>query len=331
MLHLRPQPCSWLIQETTMISRRSLLMAAPAVATAGYLGAGRAALAAGGTIHLGYQKYGTLLLVKAAGTLDRALAPLGFSVTWSEFLSGPPLLEALNAGAIDFGITGETPPVFAQAAGTPFVYVASDPPAPKGEGIVVQAGSTIKTLAGLRGKHIVTTKGSNANYLLVAALAKAGLTPADATISFLAPPDAFAAFRTGRVDAWCCWDPLFAAVEMTGGEVLADARGIAPNHQFFLARRAFAEAHVAVVRAVVAAVAATEKSVAADTSAAAVKIGPATGIPIPVLQTSLARVAYGVEPMTPAIFADQQKIADTFYGLGLVPKKIVVTDNAWLA
>ena len=312
-----------------MISRRSFLMTAPAVATAGYIGAGRPASAAGGTIHLGYQKYGTLLLLKAAGTLDRTLAPLGFTVSWSEFLSGPPLLEALNAGAIDFGITGETPPIFAQAAGTPFVYVAADPPAPKGEGIVVPSGSTIKTLSDLRGRHIVTTKGSNANYLLVAALAKAGLTPKDAQISFLAPPDAFAAFRTGRVDAWCCWDPLFAAAEMTGGQLVADAEGIAPNHQFFLARRSFAEANAPVVRAVVSAVGATEKSVAADTGAAAIKLGPETGIPIPVLQKALARVAYGVGPMTPAIFADQQKIADTFFGLGLVPRKIVVTDAAW--
>jgi sulfonate transport system substrate-binding protein len=316
-----------------MISRRSLLMTAPGVmtagVTAGVLGAARPALAAGGTIHLGYQKYGTLLLLKVAGTLDRTLAPLGFTVTWSEFLSGPPLLEALNAGAIDFGITGETPPVFAQAAGTPFVYVAADPPSPKGEGIVVPSGSTIKTLADLRGKHVITTKGSNANYLLVAALAKAGLTPKDVNMAFLAPPDAFAAFRTGRVDAWCCWDPLFAAAEMTGGRLLADAEGLAPNHQFFLARRGFADANAAVVRAVIAAVAATERSVQANPSAAASAIGPATGIPIPVLQRALPRMGYGVGPMTPAIFADQQRIADTFYGLGLVPKKIVVTDNAW--
>ena len=314
-----------------MISRRSLLLTAPAVATAGYMGAGRSASASGGAIHLGYQKYGTLLLLKAAGTLDQTLAPLGFTVSWSEFLSGPPLLEALNAGAIDFGITGETPPVFAQAAGTPFVYVAADPPGPRGEGIVVPPGSPIKTLSDLRGRHIVTTKGSNANYLLVAALAKAGLTPKDARISFLAPPDAFAAFRTGSVDAWCCWDPLFAAAEMTGGRLISDAEGIAPNHQFFLARRSFAEAHAPVIRAVVAAVAATEKSVAADTSAAAVKLGPATGIPIPRLQTALARVAYGGGPMTPGVVAEEGGRGDPGCGVGLIPRRIVVMDNAWQA
>src|ERR1700744_802037 len=175
-----------------MISRRSLLIAAPAVATGGFL-TGRSASAAGGTIHLGYQKYGTLLLLKAAVTLDHTLAPLGFTVSWSEFLSGPPLLEALNAGAIDFGITGETPPVFAQAAGTPFVYLAADPPSPSGEGFVVPGSSAAKSVADLRGKRIVTTKGANANYLLVAGLDKAGLKPGDVKIVYLAPPDALAA------------------------------------------------------------------------------------------------------------------------------------------
>lgn len=312
-----------------MISRRSLLAAGPALATAGLLSTGRPASAAGGTLHLGYQKYGTLLLLKAAGTLDTTLAPLGFTVSWSEFLSGPPLLEALNAGAISFGITGETPPVFAQAAGTPFVYVGVDPAAPQGEGIVVQANSPIKTLADLRGKHIVTTKGSNANYLLVAALAKGGLTPKDVKLSFLAPPDAFAAFRAGSVDAWSCWDPLFAAAEASGGRLLTDAQGIAPNHQFFLARRDFAEAHPDVIHALLGAIAAEEKKVQADPGAAAAAIGPATGIPIPLLQRALPRMGYGVGALTPQVFADQQKIADTFYGLGLIPKKIIVTDNAW--
>lgn len=311
-----------------MIRRRSLLAAAPALAVAGSFAA-RPALASGGTIHIGYQKYGTLLLLKAAGTLDKTLAPLGFTVAWSEFLSGPPLLEALNAGAIDLGIVGETPPVFAQAAGTPFVYVAADPPAPKGEGIVVPAGSAIRSVVELRGKRVITTKGSNANYLLVAALAKAGLRPHDVDIGYLAPPDAFAAFRTGGVDAWCCWDPLFAAAEMTGGRLLTDATGIAPNHQFFLARDAFAKAHAPVVHAVLAAIAATEKTVQANPGAAAAAIGPATGIPLPVLKIALPRMGYGVGPMTPAIFAEQQQIADTFYKLGLIPKRIVVTEKAW--
>jgi sulfonate transport system substrate-binding protein len=312
-----------------MISRRSLLAAAPALAAAGLAVTQNPAQAAEKTLHIGYQKYGTLLLLKAAGTLDTVLAPLGFTVAWSEFLSGPPLLEALNAGAISFGITGETPPVFAQAAGTPFVYLASDPAAPQGEGILVPAGSTIQSVAELRGKRVITTKGANAHYCLVALLQKAGLKPSDVQLSFLAPPDAFAAFRAGSVDAWCAWDPLFAAAEMTGGRLLADGTGVVPNHQFFLARRDFADANPAVIHALLNAVLAEEKKVQANPGPAAAAIGPATGIPIPVLQKALPRMGYGLAPMTPEIFADQQKIADTFFGLGLIPKKITVTDNAW--
>ncbi|HEX3982286.1 MAG TPA: aliphatic sulfonate ABC transporter substrate-binding protein [Acidisoma sp.] len=312
-----------------MISRRSFLVAAPALAAVGLVAGPMPAQASDKVLHIGYQKYGTLLLLKAAGTLDRVMAPLGFTVSWSEFLSGPPLLEALNAGAISFGITGETPPVFAQAAGTPFVYLASDPPAPRGEGIVVPPGSKIQTVADLRGKHVITTKGSNAHYCLVALLAKAGLKPTDVQMSFLAPPDAFAAFRAGSVDAWCAWDPLFAAAEMTGGRLLEDGTGVVPNHQFFLARQDFADANGPAIHALLDAVGAEEKKVQADPMAAAATIGPATGIPIPVLQKALPRMGYGLGPMTPAIFADQQKIADTFYNLGLIPKKITVTDNAW--
>ncbi len=88
-------------------------------------------------VHIGFQKYGKLVLLKSKGTLEPKLKALGFSVVWTEFPSGPPLLESVNAGAIDFGNTGESPPIFAQAAGIPFVYVAYEPPAPKGEAILV--------------------------------------------------------------------------------------------------------------------------------------------------------------------------------------------------
>ncbi|HEY9807020.1 MAG TPA: hypothetical protein V6D04_10655, partial [Candidatus Obscuribacterales bacterium] len=79
-------------------------------------------------VRIGYQKYGTLFLLKARGDLDKRLQEQGVSVQWVQFPAGPPLLEALNAGSIDYGSTGETPPIFAQAAGTPLIYVAHEPP-----------------------------------------------------------------------------------------------------------------------------------------------------------------------------------------------------------
>jgi len=99
------------------------------------IGSGTTAAADTKVVRIGFQKYGKLVLLKNKGTLEARLKPLGFSVTWSEFPSGPPLLEAINAGAIEFGNTGEAPPIFAQAARVPFVYVAYEPPAPRGEAI----------------------------------------------------------------------------------------------------------------------------------------------------------------------------------------------------
>ena len=120
----------------TRITRR-VFAAAVTAFTAGGLLAGLSAapaLAQEKVVRIGYQKYGTLILLKNKGLLEDKLKPLGWSVKWAEFPAGPQLLEALNAGAVDFGNTGEAPPIFAQAAGAPLVYVGYEPAAPTGEG-----------------------------------------------------------------------------------------------------------------------------------------------------------------------------------------------------
>ena len=163
---------------------------------------------------IGFQKYGKLVLLKGRGTLEAKLKSLGYTVSWTEFPSGPPLLEALNVGAIDFGVAGEAPPIFAQAAGAPLVYLANDPPAPQGEAILVPKDSPLKSVADLRGKKVALNKGSNVHYLLVRALEQAGLKYSDIQPVFLAPvPMPLAAFTRGAVDAWVIWDPYEAAAE----------------------------------------------------------------------------------------------------------------------
>ena len=136
-----------------------------AVLTAGVM-AGTAS-AENKVVRIGYQKYGNVILLKNKGTLEGKLAPLRYKVEWSEFPSGPPLLEALNAGAIDFGHAGEAPPIFAQAASTQFLYVAHEPPAPKGEAVLVPKNSPLRSVADLKGKKVALNKGSNVHYLLV--------------------------------------------------------------------------------------------------------------------------------------------------------------------
>ena len=109
-------------------ARRRLLRAFGAAAGVAALGRWPAAHAqsagARETLRIGYQKYGTLTVLKARGDLEKRLAPLGLDVQWTEFPAGPQLLEGLNVGSIDFGTVGEAPPIFAQAAGAPIVYLA---------------------------------------------------------------------------------------------------------------------------------------------------------------------------------------------------------------
>src|SRR6185437_17177841 len=118
---------------------------------------------------------------------------------------------------IDFGSTGEAPPIFAQAAGAPLLYVGHEPPAPKGEALIVPKDSKIATVADLKGKRVALNKGSNVHYLLVRALEHAGLKYSDITPEFLAPSDALAAFSRGSIDAWVIWDPYEAAAQASTG------------------------------------------------------------------------------------------------------------------
>ncbi|HXY99666.1 MAG TPA: sulfonate ABC transporter substrate-binding protein [Stellaceae bacterium] len=286
--------------------------------------------AGGPTLRIGYQKYGTLIVLQARGTLEERLRPLGVSVEWVEFPSGPPLLEALNAGSIDFGTAGEAPPVFAQAANNGFVYVGVEPPAPAGEAILVAKDSPIKTVADLRGKRVALNKGSNVHYFLVQALTKAGLSFSDVKPAYLAPADARAAFERANVDAWVIWDPYLAAGQQaTEARTLVDGTGIVSNFQFYLAARTLAGAHPELVRAVLDEIAAADDWARTRPQEVVRLLAPRTGLPEGVVAAAAARLAYGVKPLDAAVVAYQQSIADTFRTLGLIPKSVTVRDAVW--
>ena len=275
------------------------------------------------TVRVGYQKYGTLVLLKGRGTLEPRLKALGYRVQWSEFPSGPPLMEALNAGAVDFGSAGETPPIFAQAASDALIYVAHEPAAPRGEAILVPKASPIQSVADLRGKKVAFNKGSNVHYLLVRAIEAAGLSLADITPLYLAPADARAAFERGAIDAWVIWDPYFAAAEASGNaRVLADGTDLVPNHQFYLSSKSFAAGNGAALDAIVEAIAELDAWAKANTDAVAKELAPSVGIPAPILSVALQRQTYGIRPLDEAVTREQQRIADTFHGLKLVPKPV---------
>jgi sulfonate transport system substrate-binding protein len=278
-------------------------------------------------VRIGFQKYGKLVLLKSKGSLEGKLKPLGYKVEWKEFPAGPQMLEALNVGAIDFGNTGEAPPIFAQAAGAQLVYVAHEPPAPAGEAILVAKDSPIKTVADLKGKKVALNKGSNVHYLLVRALEKAGVKYSEIETAFLAPADARAAFERGSVHAWVIWDPFQAAAEAaTGARTLADGQGLVANHQFYLGRRAFVEANTKALDVVLAELSEVDDWAKRDIKAVSEQLSPSVGLPVPVLEVALKRQSYGIKPIDSTVIKEQQSIADTFFELGLLPKKITISD-----
>ena len=277
------------------------------------------------TIRIGYQKYGTLNILKAQGSLEQRLKPQGVAVQWVQFPAGPQLLEAMNAGSIDYGHTGEAPPIFAQAAGAPLVYVAHEPPNPKGEAILVAKDSPIQDLAGLKGKKVALNKASNVHFFLVQAIASAGLKYSDIKPVFLPPAEARAAFEQGSVDAWAIWDPFFTAAQRaTGARVLKNAENLAANREFYLAAKPFADGQKSRIKIILEETQKVDDWAKANPTEVAKLLSPQLGIDVPTLIEVSQRRPYGVQPMQPEVVAYQQQVADTFFKLGLLPKQLEV-------
>jgi sulfonate transport system substrate-binding protein len=280
-------------------------------------------------LRIGYQKYGTLTLLKARGHLEQRFADQGIAVKWTEFPSGPALLEALNVGSVDYGTVGEAPPIFAQAAGANLVYVANEPPAPASEAIVVPKNSTLKSVAELKGKKVALNKGSNVHYLLVKVLEKAGIAYKDVEVVYLPPSDARAAFERGSVDAWVIWDPFLAAAEkQLGARILADGKGLVANHQFFLASRPYAEKNPEIIKAIQEELVKVDQWGGSNQKEVAAILSQQIGLSADIVELAASRFSYGVQPVSAAVLAEQQKIADVFAGLKLIPKKINVKEAA---
>ena len=306
-------------------SRRHLIAAGLAsAATLGTLGASRAAWAQDGSrvLRIGHQK-GWLSILKGRGTLEKRLAPLGVKVTWTEFTAGPVQLEALNVGSIDFGDVGEAPPIFAQAAGAPLVYVGATVPRPALEAVVVPKDSPIRSVADLKGKRVAYNKGSNVQYFLVKLLQKHGLQFSDVQSVYLAPADARAAFERGAVDAWVIWDPFLAAAQKTlQARLLADATDVVNNRGYYFSSRDFATKNTDVLRIALQEINGIDAWVGHNKEAAAAELSKVLGLDTSITSLYVNRVRFGVAPVTRDILAEQQEIADTFHTLKLIPKKL---------
>lgn len=279
-------------------------------------------------VRIGYQKNGPLLLLKSLGTLDERLEKQGFKVKWKEFQAGPLLVEALNAEAIDFGRTGNTPVIFAQAADTSFTYVAAGFSKYKGSGILVPNDSDITKLEDLKGKRIGFSKGSSSHYLLIKALETAGLTLDDITSAYLTPGDARVAFEQGTIDAMVVWDPYVASTELeSNGRLLIDGEGLTTDRDFFVATETFKEKYPEVIEIIIEEVAASSRWANENPDELVDMLVPILGIDEAAIRMMIERRTYGVEDLSEEIMEEQQEIADIFYQLDIIPKSIKVRET----
>ncbi|WP_066049106.1 sulfonate ABC transporter substrate-binding protein [Robertmurraya korlensis] len=278
-------------------------------------------------VTIGYQKNCPLVILKSLQTLEKRLEQEGFQVEWKEFQAGPALVEALNAGSIDFGRTGDSPPIFAQAADAPFVYVAAGFSKFQGSGILVPKNSDIKTLADLKGKTIGFAKGSSSHYLLVKALEKGGLRYDEITPAFLQPGDARVAFEQGNIDAWVVWDPFAADTELNSdATMLVNGDGLTSDRDFFIANKAFAKDHMEILDIIIEEVQASSEWANTHHDELVTMLAPLLKIDEESIRRAVERREYGVDPLTTEIMEEQQQKADTFYELEIIPKKVTVQE-----
>lgn len=281
-------------------------------------------------VRIGLQSSGALVYLRESKLLEKSLEKSGIKVNWIRFQSGPPMLEALNTNNIDFGTTGDTPPIFAQAAGSKLVYVAHEKSSPQAEAVIVPANSTLKSVAELKNKSVAVTKGSSANYTLLKALERDKLNFSDIDVKYLQPSDARAAFEAGKLDAWTVWEPYLSSAKIElKARILTDTTGLKPNMNFYLASTEFANKHPEVVQEIVKAIDEADKAITADPDTFGKMIEKITNLKSDVALASVKTRNYGVSYITDDIIQAQQQEADTFYKYKLLPKQIQVKDIVW--
>ncbi|WP_232629995.1 aliphatic sulfonate ABC transporter substrate-binding protein [Methylobacterium sp. Leaf118] len=277
------------------------------------------------TLRIGYQRSSTLIaLLREDRTLETALKPLKVEVSWHEFTSGLPIMEALNVGRIDVSAdVADTVPVFAQGANARITYVAQEAASPGAQAILVPGDSPLTSVADLKGRKVAVTKGAGSHYLLLAALKAEGLPFKSITPAYLTPADGRSALAGGSVDAWVAWDPFLSAAEVqAGARILRDGAGLSGYTRYYLASDSYAETRADVLALLFGKLKETGAWVKAHPEAAAERLAALWKIEAPIVLKANARRTYRVEPVTRDGLAEQQTIADAFRAEGLLPRAV---------
>ncbi|BCL36585.1 aliphatic sulfonate ABC transporter substrate-binding protein [Nostoc sp. MS1] len=280
-------------------------------------------------LRMGYQSAGDLF--RNRQVLEKRLEPLGIKVEWAQFVQGPQLMEGMAAGKIDVGSVGETPPIFAQVAGSKLVYVVgTQRTATTGRSsvIAVPPESSLTKFEEIKGQEIYFQKGSASHYFILRALQSIGLTIKDIKIRSMATVEARGAFLEGRIPVWMTNDPHYAIAEKLGRiRVLRDSVGLDSPGGYYIADRKFAEENPGLLKIIIEELQALDKW--ADVHRDEVKklmISEQKLAPDVADRVMSRRTFAGRRGLSPALIAEQQRVADLFFESGVIPKKIDIKD-----
>jgi len=277
------------------------------------------------TLNVGDQKgTGAEAVLSAAGLLNT----LPFKVNWSDFTSGPPMLEAMASGSVDIGGVGDAPPAFAASGGEAVEIVGARTTNGDQDALVVPKGSPITSLSQLKGKKIAYGSGSSGNYNLLTVLNKASLTTKDVTLVNLQPAEALAAFTSGSVAAWDIWPPYVQqVVAQDGARVLAQGSQYGNPYSFEVASKA-AVANPEKAAAIKVYLATLDKAyvwTATHPTAWATAWAKASGLPTSIMDTAAKVDANTPAQITSSTISAEQNLANQFYAAGLIPNKVDIS------
>jgi sulfonate transport system substrate-binding protein len=278
------------------------------------------------TLNIGDQAgAGSEALLTAAGLISK----LPFKAHWSDFTSGPPMLQAMGSGSIDVGGVGDAPPVFEASAGGQIAVVSAIETDVNSGALLVPDNSPIHSVAQLKGKSVAVAQGSSANYHLLAVLTKAGLTIKDVTADYLQPAEAQAAFASGHVDAWDVWSPYIEQAEVQDhARVLVNSSTIGETYSFEVASRSALSdpAKAAAIRDYLKLLNQAYAWAATHQAAWAATWAKATGLPLSIMDQAVKDDVDTPEPITPAVLSSEQNVSNAFTAAGLIPSHVDFND-----
>ncbi|MFT4054274.1 MAG: ABC transporter substrate-binding protein [Novosphingobium sp.] len=298
-----------------MLDRRNLL--AGLTTSLALAACGRGGASDTGLLRVGSQKGGTKALMLASGALDGA----PYKVEWSEFPAAQNLLEALGSGAVDVGLVGDAPFQFAYQAGSPIKAIGAQTTQERAEGalaLIVPKASAIHGPKDLKGKRIATGRGSVGHYLVLRAMASAGLGAKDVTITFLSPSDARAALQTGVVDGWSTWQPYVAAALAEGNRIAIDGRGFSQGYGFDIAPESAIKAKRPLLDDFLRREGKALQWASTHVDEFAKVLAAETGLPLPIAKEFAGRGARLPVPIDQGVIDRQQVVLDTFRQFGEV-------------